>query len=761
MRQRNCYAHTKEGVRPEDGWEPVLEHLKRVAYGIEGCFPGAQAAAEIFRTSAWGEYLALTHDLGKYADGYQDYLLEATDEDRAQAPTRVDHSSFGALLAEKQRPFGTLLAQAIAGHHGGMPDYQELVDRLRRKQDLTAPYAPRELLELEVPELPPLQHISKGRDDKAFQLAFLVRMTFSALVDADFLATEWFMSPERALRRGRVMPPSLNALRRALDEHLSGLANNASPTELNRHRQQILQACRTRAEEKPGLFSLTVPTGGGKTLSSLAFGLEHATRHGLRRVIYAIPYTSIIEQNAEVFRGALASAGEGAVLEHHANFEPSEEDTWSRLASENWDAPLIVTTNVQMFESLFHNRPGRCRKLHHLADSVIILDEAQMLPVNLLKPTLMALNELVQNYGCTVVLCTATQPAIHWRQDEFEIGLEGVREIIPEPKTLAQALRRVTIEPVRTLTQDALAMELADLDRVLCVVHTKKQARELYKQLVERLTKEDDDASCFFLTTDLCAEHRTSVLQQIRERLEAEQPCRVVSTSLVEAGVDIDFPVVYRAIAGLDSIAQASGRCNREGKLPEPGRVVVFDTGEQPPAYARQAADDARAVMRQHKDLLSPRAIEAYFREHYWQNQDRWDHGARDRNGVKGPVMSCFSFDGSNMVLNFRTAAERYQLITDSTTPVVVPWNDVGRLLVDELRSLKYPADHSLMRRCQRLAVQVRSHALKSMLADGVIEEPPMARGIYILKYQQAYDPVLGLHPGAGMNPEWLIEGGV
>ena len=280
----------------------------------------------------------------------------------------------------------------------------------------------------------------------------------------------------------------------------------------------------------------------------------------------------------------------------HTNFEADQDDKWSRLASENWDAPLVVTTNVQLYESLFHNRPGRCRKLHRIARSVIILDEAQVVPVDLLEPTLIALRELVRNYGCTVVLCTATQPAVISREG-FEIGVPKPTEIVPDVPSLFSELRRTMIEPVRRIDDASLTGELASEEHVLCIVHRKRQARDLFANLIDRVDEADE--GCFHLTTFMCAEHRTQVIHRIRKRLEDELPCRVISTSLIEAGVDVDFPVVYRALAGLDSIAQAAGRCNREGRRMI-GRVVLFEPGSRatvvcPRVDPRRASGDTRA----------------------------------------------------------------------------------------------------------------------------------------------------------------------
>ncbi|WP_312915824.1 CRISPR-associated helicase/endonuclease Cas3 [Candidatus Competibacter phosphatis] len=416
--------------------------------------------------------------------------------------------------------------------------------------------------------------------------ALWIRLLFSCLVDADFLDTEQFMSPEKAGLRGQY--PALAELEPRFEAYMTALTARADDTPVNQMRALVLDRCRNAAEQMPGLFSLTVPTGGGKTLASLAFALHHARRHGKRRILYVIPYTSIIEQTADVFRGVF---GEDAVLEHHSNFDSERETPRSRLACENWDTSLIVTTNVQFFESLFAARPSRTRKLHNILDSVVILDEAQLLPPEFLTPILSTIRELSGHYGVSFVLCTATQPALasqrgfDWRFD----GLDDVREIMGDATAVQElhtSLRRVEVSLPADLhaptSWEALAAELATHPRVLCIVDRRDDARLLHGLL---------PTGAVHLSGLMCGQHRADVIAMIKERLVADEPLRVISTQLVEAGVDLDFPVVYRALAGLDSIAQAAGRCNREGRLFNLGRVVVFAPPTEPPAgHLRQLA---------------------------------------------------------------------------------------------------------------------------------------------------------------------------
>jgi len=416
-------------------------------------------------------------------------------------------------------------------------------------------------------------------------------------------------------------------LRSALDAHIDRLT--ASKREqsgvVNTQRAALLAACRDAAALPPGLFSLTAPTGSGKTLSSMAFALRHAEKHGLRRVIYALPFTSVTEQNAEVFRAAFAASGDRAVLEHHSAYRPSSQDeghpteVWRRLAVENWDAPVVVTTNVQLLESLFSANPSDCRKLHRIAKSVIVLDEAQSLPVKLLKPTLAALDELARSYGTTVVLCSATMPAVTAREG-FEIGLRGVREIVPEPEAMSRAMRRADVERVGTLADEELAERIAAEPGVLTIVNTRGHAARLYELVRTRAT------CVLHLSALMCPAHRSIRVAQIKRLLADGKECRVVSTQVVEAGVDIDFPVVFRAMAGLDSIVQAAGRCNREGGLAR-GRVVVFDTDEKPPPDIGRAAGDTAQVLMPGVDALDLGIIERYFSLHYWTRSAEWDGG--------------------------------------------------------------------------------------------------------------------------------------
>lgn len=743
MTSNAYYAHTLPGRPPAD-WEPLGKHLREVAE-IAGNF------AHAFDARAWGHILGAWHDLGKYSDAFQEYLHrpegnEAHVEDRG----RVDHATAGAKYVAAHVPtFGPLLAFVLAGHHSGLADFDKLATRLAKNVDPWEHHADASLLS--VPELGfPL--ITVDRDDRArfgFQCGLFARMLFSCLIDADRLATEAFCEQEKAAKRapaidiGELIGPS--------NAYLQRIAAVAPPTDVNQHRQEIVVACCAAAAHEPGFFSLTVPTGGGKTLSSLAFALRHAELKGLRRVVVAIPFTSIIEQTAKEYRKVFFGLGEGVLVEHHTNVDPKRDTRANMLAAENWDAPLIVTTNVQLFESLFSSRTTPCRKLHRLAGSVIILDEAQTLPVRLLRPCLAALRELVTDYGCSIVLCTATQPALE-RRDKFLIGLEGVREIVPQPEKLYAAMKRVDVDNLGKLDDEQLLEHLDREPAWLTIVNTRAHAAALYDELRRRAPDGRSSDDLFHLSTLMCGEHRARRIDEMKSRLAAGQSCRVVSTQLIEAGVDISFPVVFRAMAGIDSIAQAAGRCNRHGELPAPGHVYVFDPAEvQPRGDLGATAATARELLPDYDDILSLEAVRRYFEMHYW------NHGAGQPKEVRwddSRVMECFPEEFGKFAYDFRTADERFQFIKNATQPIFISY-EVGEQLIEQLRSVG--PSRWLLRKLQRYIVGLHEPDLNTLLASSDVEL--LDSGYYVLSNSDLYDQQLGLRldrPGY-RKPEAMI----
>lgn len=748
------YAHSREGDSSRENWQRLKEHLTGVG-------ELAKNFAAVFGAENFAWIAGLLHDLGKYSDEFQDMLDAANAVDAHIEGTtkshkkRVDHSTAGAQHAEKlfaHANMGRLLAYVIAGHHAGLPNGSDgaeggssLEARLRKKIPAISP--PEDFLQLLKHEALELKDLPFTPDKQrlGFQLGFFIRMLYSALVDADFLDTEAFCDSEKASRREGY--PTLAELEGPLFTELERVREKAgpSPSKVNRLRADVLQDCLAAAQRDPGLFSLTVPTGGGKTLSSLAFGIRHALKHGLRRIIYVIPFTSIIEQNAAVFRKIFAKAGLDAVIEHHSNFEPKEkkeeEEEYRRyrLACENWDAPIIVTTNVQFFESLFASRSSRCRKLHNIAGSVVILDEVQTLPAQYLKPCIETLRELSQSYHTSIVLCSATQPALQVR-DDFREGLENVREIISDPAGLFADMKRVEVQPLfdtsheklarEKLPDEQLAAKISSHEQVLCVVNTRKHARIIFERIRET-------GGAYHLSALMCPAHRTKIFDEIRAKIEADEPCRVVSTQLIEAGVDIDFPAVYRAMAGIDSIAQAAGRCNREGKQ-ESGTVYIFNPESGiPPGFFRETAQTAEGVIRHFPDdILCLDAIEEFFRGYYWSRSEG------DRLDEKH-ILRELSAGAGNGNFSFKKIAGDFRFIENECKPVIIPWGEDGKKLVEKIR--KSPPDYSFNRKAQRFTVQIYPDVWNSLVAAGCVE---ILHDQYpVLIQEDLYQDDLGLCP--------------
>ena len=682
-------------------------HLRKVA-ALASRFSGSRGAA-------FARYAGLLHDLGKFQAAFQAYIHKVTgfekenahiEDVEAATQRKIPHSTAGAKYAvENLDPFfGHLLAYLIAGHHAGLADWHDkgsLKQRLQKADDeLTAALAgakedglSEQLLQLSDDELLAEFPAFFTDENLGAELHIWMRFLFSCLVDADFLDTEAFMNgyaDADAAKQAGLRPsfPDLAGLHQRYQSHMVALAEKADQTSpLNQERQAILQQCFEAANLDKSLFGLTVPTGGGKTLASLGFALKHALRFEKKRIIYAIPFTSIIEQNANIFREAL---GDEVVLEHHSNLEVDEkkETSRNRLATENWDAPLIVTTNVQLFESLFAARTSRCRKIHNIADSVVILDEAQQIPREFQKPITDMMRVLARDYGVTFVLCTATPPELGKDTDVFGRtlleGLPDVHEIISDKAALAQRLRRVDIRmpelgaPKQSWQE--VADEVAERDCVLAVVNTRRHARKLFAALPSASIK-------LHLSANMCAAHRAEVIAlikcylQLYRKGELSQPLWVVSTQLIEAGVDLDFPVVYRAMAGLDSIAQAAGRCNREGKLPNGrlGEVVVFRAEEGAPSGSLKQGQDITEEMLAAgllNDPLAPAAFSEYFRRFNGK-------GERDKHNISKDLTLESSAENP-LALNFRTAAEKFRMIDNNGVVLIVPfiplvWQEKGK----------------------------------------------------------------------------------
>lgn len=751
------FAHSLDG-QPIGEWEPLSHHLAAVA-------DRAADFASIFGWATTARVAGQLHDIGKCSQAFQAYI--AAPRDASAARRGPDHSTAGARVATAvyPRPVGRLLAYVIAGHHAGLPDAQEL-DRRLASNNAIEHYDDWQFHSgqpVGSAALAPTRNAIASAHN-GFTACFATRMVFSCLVDADFLETEAFYARAKQERVQRGGHTGIEALRDRLRNHMADKRARARASPVNALRSRVLDHAVEKSALPPGLFTLTVPTGGGKTLASLSFALEHAVRHRMRRVIYVIPYTSIVEQTAEVFRGALDAPND--VLEHHVSFDwdrasaargdvagADDEGPGGvgklRRAAENWDAPVVVTTAVQFFESLFANRTSRCRKLHNVAGAVIVLDEAQTLPIHLLRPCMAALDELSGNYGASVVLCTATQAALR-EKDGFSGGfkINDDRELAPDPRALYTALKRVTVETLAEPVLDAaIAARFAAQPQMLCIVNSRAHAHTLFEAI-------RDLPGATHLTTLMCPRHRRAVLQTVKARLNPDnpQPVRLVATSLIEAGVDVDFPEVWRAAAGLDSIAQAAGRCNREGKL-NSGRTVVFIPAEAKPPPALEAYWQAtRTVLRTHEDLLGLDAIEAYFCELYWQKGE----AALDAVQVDGRrgVLAAIRERAGDFSFPFRSIAEAFRLIDDIMEPVIIPWkadmgDDEADRLLCTIASMDRPRAADL-RRLQQYTVSIPCKARGIWLAAGVLRplHPALGKGLLAFADLAHYRPDTGLDIG-------------
>ena len=673
--------------------------------------------------------MGLLHDKGKEQTEWQKYIQGVTGYTLKYAKIKSgpNHAYIGAHIAQILYPqLAPLIAQPIAGHHRGLYDYCEYIEET--KKDI-----PKEVL------IPESQSCAMPRQQnlKSYDLHHLVRMLFSCLVDADSLDTEEFMNPEQASLRGT--HTTMTELLGKLEEYLSQLKEKSKDTEVNRIRNYVQKQCVKESQGKTGFYSLTVPTGGGKTLASVLWALNHAVKNHLHRIIIAIPYTSIIVQTAATLKSIF---GEENVLEHHSNVNPDdikdrEQRERMQLATENWDYPIIVTTNVQLFESLFSNKRSDCRKLHNIVKSVLILDEIQTLPLNFYKPIVHTLDTLCRLFGTSFLFTTASQPVLTGRIEGTNpsVGfdaLNSVHEIIPADAMLHDKLRRVELDINETpKSYDEIATELAKHQRVLCIVNTRRDAKELY----ERLPKE---GICLHLSRMMCPAHVAATIKHIKRALKenSDSPIRVIATQLVEAGVDIDFPVVYRQEAGLDSILQAAGRCNREGKN---GicTTYVFSLGKEhplPPGFISQT-NNARLNMAGQYDWFAPETMIAYFKQLHWRI-DNFDKQQMQELLYKP---AC----------EFEEAANRFHLIDDQTMPVLINWHDSINLYQ---RLLSEGPSYQLMKQMAQFSVNIRKHNFDKLKSIGAIEEP--FENIYVITNPAFYHDDTGL----SIENHWIEE---
>ncbi|OON91534.1 MAG: hypothetical protein ATN33_00925 [Epulopiscium sp. Nele67-Bin001] len=678
--------------KKDDGtFEPLKEHLQNVAQL-------SQQFASNFGAQQLGYEIGLAHDIGKYCAKFQARLTGSTE--------KVDHSTIGAIEFNElhKNGIGIIGAFVIEGHHKGLSDFGTTANRKEEgflSPKLKAVQHYRSLIDYDLyKEEIQLKAVTSlpAIESSLFSIYMFTKMLYSSLVDADFLATEKFMVGDR--NRGSF--DTLSQLNLKLTQYLAKF--KAPTNRINKVRTDILNMCLEQSTKPKGVYSLTVPTGAGKTLSALAFAINHAARHNMDRLIFIIPYTSIIDQTAQIFKSIF---GDSNVIEHHSQFQPPTDfdiDT-HKLATENWDAPIIVTTNVQFFESIFANRSSKCRKLHNVCNSVLVFDETQMLPLDYLKPSVTAIELLVNNYNCTTLLCSATQPALN-----SLFTKSNITEIVGDIDS--EIFNRINIKNLDKLSIDSLVNMLEKHPQVLCIVNTKKFAN--------RLANED----WIYLSTLMYPQHRKEVIKEIRRRLSNNEPCKVVSTSLIEAGVDLDFPVVYRELCGLDSIIQAGGRCNREAKL-DKGQLYVFECEPIKDLLMRQYISATKSSLASY-DIASDKAMTAYFRTLY-----NIKGKGLDAKDILGNIEKSKHFD-----FNFKTIANDFKLIDNDTQMVIIPNDDIAT----EIKSIKtYGITRQTLRKLSLYAVNVYEHQLKALCVEMICD------GIYLLLDMGQYNQVTGL----------------
>lgn len=753
--------------KTEDG-----DRIQSLAEHLKGVSEHAALFASSFNNSDWAGYAGLLHDFGKADSDWQKYIRGE------KSTTSVNHSEAGAQYAfsklNPKDPMAKVIPYLIAGHHAGLPDYNigsgnELKKILKEKSYESLVTIPelKGILNTPFPKSMPFgkNDLKKDNPQELIEHFHLwIRILYSCLVDADFLDTEQFMTPEQSELRGKYA--NLQKLKERFDDYMSEKTSNVKSSKINIIRADVLKSCREKAELEPGFYSLNVPTGGGKTLSSMAFALEHAIKNNKKRIIMAIPYTSIIEQTAKIYKygtddedlikqyqkSGKCLFGEENVLEHHCNFDFSESDKdeiskKQKLATENWDSPIIVTTNVQLFESLFNAHSLSCRKLHNLVDSVIILDEAQMLPPEYLKSILSVLQGLVKCFGVTVVLCTATQPALEGKIGSDTAAFDGIptnliTPIIDNPVELAEQLKRVEINTdyakEKMTDWQTVADKLCEFEQVLCIVQTRKDCRELHSLMPE---------GTIHLSALMCAEERSDVIATIKERLRSGKACRIISTQLVECGVDIDFPVVFRAIAGLDSVAQSAGRCNREGKM-ECGTVYLFNPpSDAPGGLLKKGAVVTKELLDLHNYNLSltPDLYKEYFTKYYktLNDFDKCDF-ENLMQAYKANVRK--NRDGC---LQFRTLSDNYHLIDNAyqgSLYVRYCSSETGKDNINLLMALEAGEfDKSLFRKLNRYSVNLPLKEIKELVKEGRIIEPLENIFMQALDDENLYQTGLGL----------------
>ncbi len=720
------YAHITQADKTNSHIKQRTQDLDVHGHHV-GEMAGVFATHFGFRDIAY--IMGLLHDKGKEQQKWQEYIQGSTGYDTKFSNVKQGphHAYVGACIAQKLYPnLAPLIAQPIAGHHRGLYDYCDYIEETKRE-------IPKDVsIGKTVPcTFPNLTNLKKH------DLHHIIRMLFSCLVDADSLDTEAFMDPEHAKLRG--CHTTMVELKEKLEKHLQELKEKSTISEVNLIRDYVQKQCIRESNGGVGFYSLTVPTGGGKTLSSVLWALHHAIENHLQRIIIAIPYTSIIVQTASTLKSIF---GEENVLEHHSNINPEDiEDKELRkriqMATENWDYPIIVTTNVQFFESLFSNKRSDCRKLHNIVKSVVILDEVQTLPMGFYKPIVHTLDTLKRVFGTSILFTTASQPILSGRIEGsnpragFD-ALSDVHEIIPDDAQLHKKLRRVKLNFMEgAKSYDEIAKEVSKYHRVLCIVNTRKDAKEIFERL-------PDEGIRLHLSRMMCPAHISTTIQHIKEALgiNDNKPIRVVATQLIEAGVDIDFPVVFRQEAGLDSILQAAGRCNREGKQ-ERCNTYIFSLSKEhplPPGFITQT-NNARLNMGKGHDWFSPEAMTCYFQQLHSRIS------SFDISNIQEMLYKC--------ECEFEESSKKFHLIDDKTTSVIINWNKSLELYQQLL--FQGPS-YFLMKELAKYSVNIKKNDFQLLNKAGAIENP--FENIYAILNPNFYRKETGLTT----ENKWLEE---
>lgn len=691
------------------------EHSQTLKDHLYGTADLAGKFAARFGKRDWGYCCGMLHDIGKYSLAFQEKI-------RNDSKKRVDHSTAGAKVCLEKGGWHGIMSYCIAGHHAGLPDYGNSSDggdaptlegRRKKKIEDYSVYKN----EIEIPVIETIPFDPQIEPDRDFSLSVFIRMLYSCLVDADFLDTEKFMTNGQVPRESG---EGVDILLQKLKNHITDWMRNKETETVNGRRTEILRHCFECGPMARGIFQLTVPTGGGKTIASLAFALQHAVKNHMDRVIYVIPYTSIIEQSAKVFREIL---GDQNVLENHYNvdYTSSDELRPMQLAAENWDKPVVVTTNVQFFESLFANKSSKCRKLHNIANSVIVFDEVQMLPTDYLKPCIAMMEELVSNFNSSIVLCTATQPAL---TPLFQKKLP-VTELCPRVQEQFQFFERVTFQNIGVVSEAELIAKLACEKQALCIVNTKKRAQRLYQSM--------RGEGVFHLSTTMYPKHRRRILEKVRELLKKGERCILISTSLVEAGVDLDFCAVYRQLAGVDSMIQAAGRCNREGnREAKESFAYIFQWEEKENVPGQQLSIDVSNMLLQGgEDIFSVDGVEKYFQALYHFRGESLD---------KKKILE--EFKGKRY--NFAKAADEFRLIEDNTFTVFIGREKEAEELLQQIQHQGYTK--AGMRKAGQYCVQLYESDVKKLQGAGMLR--PVSEDVkdfYELVHAEEYTEEIGL----------------